>query len=149
MLFVKKRIYYRCFKEVFKRYYRYFKKHASRHPESWRGYIKYSIRGNTNRLQNIVYNFFHLQMFNIRYKIVHLQVVWCQIFVIRKSCLLQKEENGCLWSYGRMSLVLDFKLTLKNDGLLSSRHEVPHPLQEYTKMRIPKKRYATNTLPTF
>ena len=88
-------------------------------------------------------------MFNIRYKIVHLQVVWHQIFVIRKSCLLQKEENGCLWSYGPMCLVSDFKLTLKNDGLLSSRYEVPHLVQEYTKMRIPRKRCATNTLPTF
>ena len=46
-----------------------------------------------------------------------------KIFVFRKSCLSQTEENGCLWSYGRASLVSDFKLTRENDDLLSSRHK--------------------------
>ena len=52
-----------------------------------------------------------------------------------------------------LCLVSDFKLTRENDDLLSSRHkyifEVPHPVQEYTKMRIPDKRYRTNTVRTF
>ena len=63
------------------------------------------------------------------------------------------EENCCLWTYGRLSLVSNFKLTRENGGLLSSRHkeifEVPHPMQEYTKIRIPYKRYRINTVHTF
>ena len=55
--------------------------------------------------------------------------------------------------YGRESLASDFKLTWENDDLLSSRHkqifEVPHPVQEYTKMRISDKRYRTNMVCTF
>ena len=55
--------------------------------------------------------------------------------------------------YGRTSLVSDFKLTRENDDLQSSRYkyifEVPHPLHEYTKMRIPNRRYQTNTVRTF
>ena len=62
-------------------------------------------------------------MFNVKHKIVHVQVVSCQTFVFRKSCLSQTEENGCLWSYERASLVSDFKLTRENDDLLSSRHK--------------------------
>ena len=104
-------------------------------------------------MPNTFYKFAYLQLFKIKHKIIHLQVVWCQIFVFRKSCLLQTEENGCLWSYGRAPLVLDFKLTQENADLLSSRHkyifEVRHLLQEYTKMRIPNKRYRTNIVCTF
>ena len=55
--------------------------------------------------------------------------------------------------YGRTSLLLDFKLTRENDDLFSSRYknffEVPHPVQEYTKMQIPDKKYLTNTAGTF
>ena len=44
---------------------------------------------------------------------------------------------------------LDFKLTRENDELLPSRYkyifEVLHPLHKYTKMRVPDKRYRTNT----
>ena len=118
-----------------------------------RGYLKCSIRGTNNQLQNVFYKFIHLQLFIIKHKIVHLQVFWRQIFVFRKSYLSQTEENSCLWSYGRVSLVSDFKLTRENDDLLSSRHksifEVPHPVQEYTKMRISDRRYRTNTVRTF
>ena len=103
-------------------------------------------------MPNIFYKFVHLQLFNIKHKIVHLQFVWRQIF-FQKSCLSQTEENGCLWTYGRASLVSDFKLTQENDDLLSSRHkyifEVPHPVQEYTKMQIPDKRNWTNLVCTF
>ena len=69
------------------------------------------------------YKFISLQLFNIKHKIVNLQVVWCQIIVFRKACLSQTEENGSLWSCGRASLVSDFKLTRENDHLLSLRHE--------------------------
>ena len=99
------------------------------------------------------YKFVYLQLFNIENKIVHLQVVWSQIFVFWKSCLSQTEENGCLWSQGRASLDSDFKLMWENDDLLSSRHkeifEVPHPVQEYTKMRIPDNRNRTDTVRIF
>ena len=81
------------------------------------------IRGTNNQLPNIFYEFVHLQLFNIKHKIVYLQVVWRQIFVFRKSCLSQTEENGCLWSYWRASLVSDFKLIRENNDLLSSRHK--------------------------
>ena len=83
-------------------------------PGAWRGYLKCSIQGTNNQLPNIFYN--------INHKIVHLQVVWDQIFVFRKSCLSQTEENSCLWSYGPATLVLDFKLTGENGDLLSLRH---------------------------
>ena len=56
------------------------------------------------------YKFVHLKLFNIKRKIVHIQIVLRHIFVFQKPCLLQTEENGCLWTYGRMSLILDFKL---------------------------------------
>ena len=59
-------------------------------------------------MPNIFYKFAHLQLFNIKHKIVHLQVVRRQIFFLRKSCLSQTEENCCLWTYGRASLVSDF-----------------------------------------
>ena len=118
-----------------------------------RGYLKRCIPGTYNQLPNIFYKSIHLQLFNSKHKIVHLQVVRRQIFAFRKSCLSPREENGCLWSYGSASLVSDFKLTQENDDLLSSRHkqifQVPHPVQEYTKMRIPDKRYQTNTVSTF
>ena len=74
------------------------------------------------------------------------------MFVFRKSCLSKIEENNCLRSYGRVSLVWDFKLTWENDDLLSSTQlifEVPHPVQEYTKMWIPDKRYQANMVCNF
>ena len=104
-------------------------------------------------MPNIFDKFVYLQLFNIKHKIVHLQVVWCHIFVFQKSYLLQIEGNGCLWSYGHASLVSDFKLTRENDDLLSLRHkyifELLHPVQDYTKMLIPDKRYQTNIVCTF
>ena len=55
--------------------------------------------------------------------------------------------------YGCASLVLDFKLSWENNDLLSSRcryiFEVPYPVNEYTKMWIPNKRYQANTVCTF
>ena len=65
-------------------------------------------------MPNIFYKFIHLQMFNNKHESVHLQDAWRQIFVFRKSCLSQKEENSCLWSYGRVFLFSDFQLTREN-----------------------------------
>ena len=65
----------------------------------------------------------HLQLFSIKHKIVLLQVVWCQIFVFPKSCLSQTEENSCFWTYGRTSLVSDFKFIREKDDLIFSRHK--------------------------
>ena len=99
------------------------------------------------------YKFVHLQLLNIKHEIVQLEVVCRQFFVFRRSCLSQTEENDCLWNYGCASLVWDFKFTLENDDLLSSRHkyifEVTHPMQEYTKMQIPDKSCWTNLVSTF
>ena len=53
------------------------------------------------------YKFFCLQLFNVKHKIAHLQVVWLQIFVFQKPCLSQTEESSCLWTYGHASLVSD------------------------------------------
>ena len=54
---------------------------------------------------------------------------------------------------GRTTLNLNFKPTQEKDDMLSSRHkksfEVPHPVEEYTKMQILDKRYRTNTVHTF
>ena len=73
-------------------------------------------------------------------------------YFFTKSCLLQTEENGCLWSYGRASLVSDFKLT--QEMMTSYLRDINkflryRTLLEYTKMRIPNKRYRTNTVRTF
>ena len=68
-------------------------------------------------------NLFIFNCLKLNIKIVHLQVVWCQIFVFRKSCLSYIEENGCLGTYGGASLVLDFELTQEKDDRLSSRHK--------------------------
>ena len=87
------------------------------------GYLECSIRGTNNQLPNMFYKFVYLQLFNNKNKIVHLQVVWSQIFVSWKSYLLQTEENCCLWTYGWASLVSDFKFTQENDDLSSSRHK--------------------------
>ena len=45
-----------------------------------RGYLKCSIRGTNDQLLNIFYKFLHLELFNIKHKIVHLQVARRQIF---------------------------------------------------------------------
>ena len=46
-------------------------------------------------------------------------------------------------------LIFGFKLTWEIDDLLFLRHEeifeVPHSVEEYTKMHILDKRYGTNT----
>ena len=90
-------------------------------PGAYRGYLNCSIRGTNNQLPNIFYKLVHLHLLNIKYKNDHLQVAWRQIFVFRKLCLSQTEENKYLWTYGRASLVSDFKPTPENDDLLSSR----------------------------
>ena len=83
------------------------------------GYLKCNIRSTNNKLPNMFYKFIHLQLFNIKHEIVHLQVVWRQIFVFQKSYLSQTEENGYLWT----SLISHFKLPWENDDPLYSRHK--------------------------
>ena len=51
--------------------------------------------------------------------------------------------------YVRASLVSNFKLRGNRDLRHKKISEVLHPEQEYTKMRIPNKRYQTNTVRTF
>ena len=72
-------------------------------------------------------------------------------FLFSENHIFRKSKR--IADYRRASLVSDFKFTQENDGLLSSRHkqifEVPHPVQEYIKMRIPAKGYQTNTVRTF
>ena len=85
-----------------------------------------------------VYKFVHLQLFDVK-------LLFCYKNIFRK--------HKRMAVYGPASLILDIKLTQKNDDLLSSRHryifEVPHPLHEYAKMRISNKRYQTNRVHTF
>ena len=74
-------------------------------------------------------------------------------FLFSKNHVFRKQNRtACLWSYG-LSLVSDFKLTRENDDLFFKTliifYAVLHPEQEYTKMRIPDKRYRTNTVRTF
>ena len=102
------------------------------------------------QLFNVRYNFVHLQLFNIRYKFVHLQLFNVK-FLLSKNHIFVTQKRTAV--YGRASLVSDFKLTWENDDLLSPRHkeifEVQHPVYEYTKMRIPYKRYQTNKAHAF
>ena len=86
----------------------------------------------------------------MKYKFVYLQLFGIKI-LFSKEHIFRKQKRTVV--YGRASLVSDFQLTRENDDLLSSRHkqsfEVPHPVHEHTKMRMPNKRYITNTTRIF
>ena len=83
----------------------------------------------------------HLQLFNVEYKFVHLQLFDVKFLFSEKHIFgkLKKTPAVC----GLASVFSDFKLTRENDDLFSSRRkyifEVPHPVHEYTVMRIPNK----------
>ena len=64
-------------------------------------------------------------------------------FLFSENHIFRKQKRTAV--YGPASVVLDFKLTRENDDLLSLRH----PAEEYTKMRIPDKRYQINTVRAF
>ena len=85
------------------------------------GYLKCSIRGTNNQLQNIFYKFVHPQLFNIKHKFVHFQLVWNPFFFFLENHIFCKQKRMDV--YGRASLVLGFKLIWKNEDLLSSRHK--------------------------
>ena len=90
-----------------------------------RRYLKCSIRGTNNQLPNVFYKSAHLQLCNIKHKIVHLQVfkLFDVKFLFSENHIFQKQKRTtCLWSYGRASLVSDFKFTRKNENC-SSRHK--------------------------
>ena len=93
--------------------------------------------------------FVHLQLFNLKYKFAHLQLFDVK-FLFSGKHTLRKQKRTAVW--GRALVFLDFKLTQENDDKLSLRHkwifEVPHPVHGYTIMRIPNKRYQTNTVRT-
>ena len=101
-------------------------------------------------MQNRFYKFVHFQLFSVKYKFVHLRLFDVK-FLFSQKHIFDKQKITAF--YGRASVVSDFKPTWENDDLLSSRHksifEVPHPVHEYTKMRIPGKRCLTNTAGTF
>ena len=79
------------------------------------------------QLSSVKYKLAHLELFNVKYKFLHLQLFGVKFLFSEKPYILQAE--------------------------LSSRYkqifEVPHPVHEYTIMRIPNKRYQTNTVRTF
>ena len=52
------------------------------------------------------------------FKLFDVKFLFSENHVFRKQ-----KRTACLWSYGRASLVSDFKLTRENDDLLSSRHK--------------------------
>ena len=75
-------------------------------------------------------------------------------FCFSEKHIFRKQKRMAV--YGRASLTSDFKLTLENDDISKYRYtdtdkifEVLFPVHEYTKMRIPNKRYQTNTVRTF
>ena len=51
--------------------------------------------------------------------------------------------------FSKTFLISDFKLTRENNDPRKILYEVPHPVQEYTKMQIPDKSYKTNTVRAF
>ena len=73
--------------------------------------------------QTYFINSFIFNCLTLNMKLFIFKLFDVKIFVFRKPCLSQTEENGCLWSYGCAFLVLDFKLTWENDDLLSSIHK--------------------------
>ena len=79
------------------------------------------------QLSSVKYKLAHLELFNVKYKFLHLQLFGVKFLFSEKPYISQAE--------------------------LSSRYkeifEVPHPVHEYTIMRIPNKRYQTNTVRTF
>ena len=83
-------------------------------------------------------NFFIFNLFDVK-------------FLFSENNVFCKQKRMAV--YGHTSLFSDLKLTRENDDQLSSRHiwifEVPHPVQEYTKMQLPGKRYQTNTVRSF
>ena len=97
-----------------------------------------------------MYKFAHLRHFNVKYRFFHLQL-FDDKFLFSKKHIFRKQKRTDV--YGRASLVSDSKFTRENHDVLSSRHkkffEVPHPVHEHTKIRIPDKRYQTNTVRTF
>ena len=66
-------------------------------------------------------------------------------FLFSENHIFRKQKRAAV--YGRASVVSYFKLTREDDNLLS--FEVLHPVQEYTKMWMPDKRYQTNKVRTF
>ena len=85
-----------------------------------RGYLKCSIWGTNNQLWNRFYKFVHLLLFNVKYKFVQLQLFDVK-FLFSEKYIFCKQNRTAV--YGRASLVLGFKLTGKNDDLLSSRYK--------------------------
>ena len=66
-----------------------------------------------------VYKFVHLQLLNVKYKCVHLQLFDVK-FLFSEKHVFRKQKKRAV--YGCVSFVPDFKLTRKNDDVLSSRN---------------------------
>ena len=101
-----------------------------------------SIRGTNNC---------HIEfMFSVKYKFAHLQLFDIKFLFSARKIFCKKKRTAV---YARTTLVSYFKLAQENEDLLSSRHsyifEIPHSVNEYIKLRIPKKKYQTNTVRTF
>ena len=64
-------------------------------------------------------NLFIFQLFNVKYKFVQLQLFDLK-FLFSEKHTFRKQKKMAV--YGRVSLVSGFKLTRKNDELLSSIH---------------------------
>ena len=79
-----------------------------------------SIRGTNNQLSNMFYKFviFNCLTLNINLFILNLFDVK---FLFSEYLIFPKQKGAAV--YGHASLVSDFKLTPKNDDLLSSRHK--------------------------
>ena len=91
-------------------------------------------------------------MFNVKYKFAHLQLFDVKFLFFEKH-IFRKQKRTAV--YGHASVVLDVKLTQGNDDPRKWSWDtnkffmVTHSVHEYTKMRIPCKRYLTSTARTF
>ena len=69
-------------------------------------------------VSSFIFNYLTLNIKLFIFKLFDVKFLFSENHVFRKQ-----KRTACLWSYGRASLVSDFKLTRENDGLLSSRHK--------------------------
>ena len=69
-------------------------------------------------INSFIFNCLTLNIKLFIFKLFDVKFLFSENHVFRKQ-----KRTACLWSYGRASLVSDFKLTRENDGLLSSRHK--------------------------
>ena len=82
--------------------------------------LKCNIGGTNNQLRNRFCKLLHLQLFNAKYKFVQFELFDVK-FLFPEKHIVRKQKR--IVFYGCTSLVSGFKITRKNDDLLSSRQK--------------------------